>query len=732
MPLNRKTTWIAVAIIVVATLAAYANSLGGPFVYDDISSIPENPSIRSLAQLGAVLNPPATDGRTVGGRPFLNFTLALNHAVSGTDVWSYHALNLAIHLAAGLTLFGILRRLLARAAAPVVADAEVIAGIVALLWTLHPLQTEAVTYTIQRAESLMGLLYLQTLYAFLRAAETPTSRVWSAWCVGACGLGMMTKEVMVSAPVLVLLCDRTFFVGSFREAWRQRRGLYLALALTWVPLGLLVASHGGNRGGSIGFGGSIGWWEHGLTQFQAICRYLWLSFWPHPLVFDYGPQRITGAMDVVPYLVPVAAVAWFTVRGFWRRTALGFAGVWFFAILAPTSIIPGPTQMTVEHRMYLPLAAVLGTAVLGAHRLAGRRILWAGAAVAVAFAGLTIARNRDYRTELALWEDTMQKRPDNPVAVGAYGATLSKENRLPEARAALERAVQLGPWYWDIQGNLGTVLAKMEKFPEAVEAYQRALQSQPNRIEIRENLARALVRLGKIDDAAAEYRRVLATPPGSAESYAGLGICLMLLNRPTEAMDQFQAALRMRPDDAETELNLGNVLALTGQPTGAIPHFEAALRIRPDFAEAACNLADALFLLRRPADAVSRYEGALAAQPANAMVHARFGALLAQLQRGPDAITHLTRAVQLQPNDATYRLPLADVLLQSGRTTEAVPQLETFLRQNPPRAEAVQAHTLLGTASRRLGDAAKATSEFQAALRIDPTYAPARDGLRGI
>ena len=122
MPLNRKTTWIAVAIIVVATLAAYANSLGGPFVYDDISSIPENPSIRSLAQLGAVLNPPATDGRTVGGRPFLNFTLALNHAVSGTDVWSYHALNLAIHLAAGLTLFGILRRLLARAAAPVVAE----------------------------------------------------------------------------------------------------------------------------------------------------------------------------------------------------------------------------------------------------------------------------------------------------------------------------------------------------------------------------------------------------------------------------------------------------------------------------------------------------------------------------------------------------------------------------------------------------------------------------------
>ncbi len=625
-----------------------------------------------------------------------------------------------------------MRRLLARAAAPVAAEAETIAFVVALLWTLHPLQTEAVTYVIQRAESLMGLLYLQTLYAFVRTVEPPSSRAWPAWCVAACLLGMATKEVMVSAPVLVLLCDRTFFAGSFVAAWRQRRGLYLGLALTWIPLGLLVASHGGNRGGSIGFGGSIGWWEHGLTQFEALSRYLWLSFWPHPLVFDYGPQRISGAMDVVPYVVPVGAVAWLTVRGFWRRTAVGFAGVWFFAILAPTSIIPGPTQMTVEHRMYLPLAAVLGVAVIALHRLGGRRILWGGAAVAVVFAGLTIARNRDYRTELALWEDTMRKRPENPVAVGAYGATLMKENRLPEARAALERAAQLGPWYWDIQGNLGSVLAKLERFPEAVEAYQRALQSQPNRTAIRENLARALVRLGRIDDAVAEYQRVLATPPGTAESHAGLGICLMLLNRPTEAIAHYQAALRLDPADAETELNLGNALALTGQPAAAIPHFEAALRLRPDFVEAACNLADALFLLRRPADAVARYESALASQPGNAMVHARFGALLAQLQRGPEAITHLSRAVQLQPNEGGFRLPFADVLLQAGRVGEAVPQLETFLRLNPAPAEAVQAHTLLGTAYRRLGDAARAAAEFQAALRIDPNYAPARDGLRGM
>jgi tetratricopeptide (TPR) repeat protein len=735
---NRRMTWLGGAALALAAVVVYANSFSGALVFDDIASIRRNPSIEHLDRLATVLNPPATDGMTVGGRPFLNLTLALNYAVSGTETWSYHALNLAIHLLAGLTLFGLLRRTLAGRASPAGRaanypnDTDWVALAVAMLWTLHPLHTEAVTYVIQRAESLMGLLYLQTLYAFIRTAEKPSSWFWPAWCFTACLLGMATKEVMVSAPVLVLLYDRTFLAGTFQAAWRQRRRLYVSLAGTWLLLGALVASHGGNRGGSIGFGVPIGWWEHALTQFRSVTRYLWLSFWPNPLVFDYGPERIAGTMDVIPYALVVGLLAWVTLLGFWRRNALGFAGLWFFAILAPTSLIPGPTQMTVEHRMYLPLAMVLTVAVVAAWRLGGHRALLAALPVGVVFGGVTIARNSDYRSELSIWEDTALKRPENPVALGSYGVALINANRLPEALAIVAKAVQLNPGYWDNQNNLGIVLEKLNRRPEAAEAYTKSLQARPGRADVRENLARVLLALGRAEEAAAQYREALALQPSSAAAHAGLANALLMLGRAPEAVDHLKTALQLHPDDADAEYNLGNALALATRLTEAVPHFEAALRLRPAFAEAACNLADVLFSLNRPEEAVDRYQAVLQAQPDNGVAHGRFGALLTQLGRRDDAIGHLTQAVRLLPNEGSFRALLGFSLLQSGRYADAAQQYEALLGLNPSPGDAVQAHTLLGTAYRRLNDPAKAANQFREALKIDPSYAPARDGLQGL
>jgi hypothetical protein len=152
---SRLGRWIflSAAFIVVAGAAAYHNSLGGPFVFDDPASIVDNPTIRHLWPLDALFSPPS-GGVTVEGRPFLNLTLALNYAIGGTRVGSYHALNLAIHLLAALTLFGLARRTLVLFKS---GAAVGVAFSIALIWAVHPLQTEAVTYVIQRAESLMGL-----------------------------------------------------------------------------------------------------------------------------------------------------------------------------------------------------------------------------------------------------------------------------------------------------------------------------------------------------------------------------------------------------------------------------------------------------------------------------------------------------------------------------------------------------------------------------------------------
>src|ERR1700678_4325469 len=266
---RRRMGWQALAagaVLAILIVAAYGRTFSVPLLLDDNPSIENNASIRHL---GTAFWPPG--GTTVSGRPVLNVSLAINYAISGTAVWSYHALNLAIHVLAGLTLLGIARRT-PGSRSP--GTAEAIAFSIALLWALHPLQTEAVTYIAQRAESLMGLFYLLTLYCFIRGASPGGrfQRVWFTLCFVFCLLGMATKEVMASAPLIVLVYARAFVAGGCREALRRRWPVYFSLAATWIVLLLLVFSSYG-RPGFPGSGNGVAWWRYALTQLPAIPHY---------------------------------------------------------------------------------------------------------------------------------------------------------------------------------------------------------------------------------------------------------------------------------------------------------------------------------------------------------------------------------------------------------------------------------------------------------------------------
>jgi hypothetical protein len=169
-----KNQKFVVLAVVFAGLLAYQNSFFGPFVFDDTDSIFQNRTIRHLWPPWEALSPPHGSGATVEGRPLLNLTFAVNCALGGTTPWGYHVVNLVIHILAGLVLFGIARRTFLQ---PVMAkrfetEATSLALAIAVIWTIHPLQTKAVTYVSRRAESLMGLFYLLTMYCFVRGAES--------------------------------------------------------------------------------------------------------------------------------------------------------------------------------------------------------------------------------------------------------------------------------------------------------------------------------------------------------------------------------------------------------------------------------------------------------------------------------------------------------------------------------------------------------------------------------
>ena len=700
---SRWPIFAAAAILSCAAFAVYANSFLGPFFFDDVPSIADNPTIRHLWAIGQVLCPPSSDGRTVAGRPIVNLSLAVNYALGGTGVAGYHALNLAIHVLAGLTLFGMVRRSYlswrtmsarrfpaggaVRTPGNDALRAAIFALAVALLWTLHPLQTESVSYVVQRAESLMGLFYLLTLYCFIRySAERPPNtepvrrsslqaseggaseggedkmgagKVWAVLSVLSCLLGMATKEVMVSAPITVFLYDRTFVSGTFREAWRRRKGVHLGLAGTWLLLGFLIVN-AGERGGSVGFGHGVSGWHYALTQCRAIVLYLKLSLWPHPLVFDYGTTVASSLAGVWPQALLLAGLLAGTAWSLIHRPLVGFIGAWFFLILAPTSsIVPLPWQTIAEHRMYLPLAAIMTLAVLGILRLPARASLIVIMALAAGLGGMTARRNRDYRSEAAIWADAVAKLPDNSRAHYNLGVVLDRSHEPTAAMALYEEALRLEPGYAEAHNNLAVLLAGIPgRIPEALAHYEEALRLKPDYAETHNNLANALAEI-----------------PG----------------RMPEAIAQYEEALRLMPDYAEAHYNLANALAgIPGRVSEAIAHYEAALRLEPDYADAHNNLANALAgVPGRVPEAIAHYEAALRLEPDLANVHYNLANVLAGIPgRVPEALAHYEEALRLEPNYVEAHYNLAMLCAETGRLDEAIIHLEMVLKLNPAYRDA--------------------------------------------
>jgi Flp pilus assembly protein TadD len=578
--------------LVLGALAAYLGSFRGPFLYDDRGSVVDNPTLR---QWSTAFRPLAT-GWPVSGRPVLNASFAANYALGGLDTHGYHATNWLIHVAAGLLLFGFCRRILLRVPS-LAQSAAGIAWATALFWTLSPLQTESVTYISQRAESLMGLCYLGCLYAFVRAYGSGSpSTGWAAVSVAACLVGVGCKEVMVTAPVVVLACDRVFVAGGWKAALAARRGYYCALCCSWLFLLLLMLTTG-MRGGTVGFAAGIAWWAYAVTQFRAVATYLQLSFWPSPLIFSYGLTLGGPSVRLAVDAVLVLGLAGASVVGTMRGSKLGFLGFWFFAILAPTSsIVPVSTELMAEHRVYLSLAAVACLVALAGHALLERlggsigggprlvAVLGLGATVAVASAevGATRSRNRAYSSVYALWADNVAKSPDDAGARNNLGNALVEAGRFDEGIEQFRAASRLSPGYSDPHQNLGNVLTRMGRDADAVSEYRLALPGNPTNANVLYNLGRALRKTGDAAGAAEAFDRALNGHSESAVVWYDLGNALMDEGRPDQALAAFGKSLALRPDYPDALLNHAGLLAQSGRGGEAIPEFQRLLKLEPD------------------------------------------------------------------------------------------------------------------------------------------------------
>ena len=569
-----------VALFAAAGLALYANALDSPFIYDDIPAIVENDDIRQLWPPGW-FEPRRGSNAAVNARPVVSLSLAVNYAFAELDPRPYRLFNLALHIGNVLLLYGVVRRTLHRDQPDLPAGRLSVAC--AGLWLVHPLGSQCVNYVIQRTELLMATFYLATLYGGIRSMEGA-----SRWCVAAvvfCALGMASKEVMVSAPLILLCYDRTFVAGTFAAAWRRRRGMYCGLAATWGVLVLLQSS--GPHGDTVGSVWSGAGWNYALNQPEMVLRYLYLAFWPHPLILDYGFPGDLALSDVWVFMAPVLAMAGLVVYAFFRRHPWGFTGVWYVAVLLPTtSIVPLLNEVGAERRVYLGMAALIPAVVVGGYGLLPKRGagIWGTAIVAIASLScgyLTFQRNHDYQSDRSIWRSVVESRPDNPRGHNNYGKALYEAGKLVGALAHYRRAIELKPYYPEAWGNLGLALFHQGDHVGALRAYGQALAQESRLAETWYNLGVAHHHNGDLRQALQAYNQAAELRPGDVEAWYNMGMAHRKNLNSAGAVVALTKVTKLAPDFADGWFQLGRVLRDLGEMADAAAAFEMVLVLRP-------------------------------------------------------------------------------------------------------------------------------------------------------
>jgi len=496
--------------ILAALAAVYARALGGPFVFDDQTAVVSNETLRSLSPLRSVLVQPPD--LTTSGRPVAALSLALDYAAGGLSPAVFRATNLALHGLVALLLFDVVRRTLRsrRLGAGFAAHANGLAAASALLFAVHPLASEVACYVSARTESLVALCYLAALDCAICARGSARPWAWLAAALAVCALGMASKEVMVSAPLVIAL-HGAVFDGFDEGRWRLHMGTFYALAPSWLLLGWLLAAS--PRAGSAGFDHWVTPAVYLANQCRLLPRYLALVVWPHPLRIDYGTPEPLAFGDVWAGALFTAALLAGSLWALWRRPAAGFVGVACFAVLATSSsLFPIASEVGAERRMYLPLAALVPLAVscvwlalgrLRAERLAPPLVC----ASALALAAVSFARAGDYETEVGLWRHDVAAAPENRRAHYNLATALEGEGRSEEARAEMAQAVRA-----------------------EIDFYERVLPRQPDPVTSRVDLGALHELAGEPERARELYDEALLRAP--EDGYALRRMALLLVRNP--------------------------------------------------------------------------------------------------------------------------------------------------------------------------------------------------------
>ncbi len=594
---SRETlgAWLVIAV---AAALVYSNTFDASFHFDDIQNIVQNDALRDPSRLW-----PPSGGRYLG---YLSF--ALNYRVGGLEVFGYHLANLGIHVCNGLLVFWLTALTLRTPgmrnadAGPLVRRyAPLAAG---LLFSVHPLATQSVTYIVQRFASLAALFYLLSVALYVQArlsleAERPSKgRSAAFYCLSllAAAGAMRTKEISFTLPLVAAGYELLFF----RPGRRSLLLVPLAATALLVPLGLATQGQGladvlADVSGFASETREISRWAYLLTQSRVVLTYLRLLILPveQNLDHDFPISTSLGDPAVLVALALLLGIAGAAVSLLVRARrsngapgALVFFGVaWFFVTVSVESSIIPIRDVIFEHRAYLPsagAAVAMGTAVLWMiERLRFRASVAVQATLALLvtagpLGAAAYARNLVWKNDLTLWSDVVAKSPLKPGPHLALGLAYKESGRVDDAVHEYGEAIRLAPDWAEARSDLGLTYFEQGRIDDSIRELGEAIRLAPGLAGAHSNLGLAFFARGQVDEAMREYREAVRLAPGMAEAHSNLGAAHSRKGHLDEAVAEFREAIRLAPEWAQPHFALSRLLRTRGQEAEAAEELRRA------------------------------------------------------------------------------------------------------------------------------------------------------------
>jgi tetratricopeptide (TPR) repeat protein len=659
--------------------------------YDDDEYVTENPRVVSGLSFDNFIWA-FTTGHAGNWHPLAWLSHQADAQLFGLKPRGHHSMNLLFHAANAVLLFLLLNRATKKFWA---------SAFVAAVFAVHPLNVESVAWVAERKNVLSTFLWLLTLIAYVRFAETQQRRFY-ALSLLLFALGLMAKPMLVTVPFVLLLLDwwplRRLKIGETSAANPSppiapqplRRVLLEKIPfLTLAGVVCVVTVYVQSLGGAVRTTEEFSLWLRVINAMNAYATYLWKIFAPTHLAVFYPFDKNPSVWRVILSAVVLAAISIAAARLWRKKPSLTCGWLWFVGVLVPViGIVQVGGQAMADRHAYVPMIGILVAATWGVLGFASKVpamkfVLPAlGAIIIGAFGYATFVQTTHWQNSVTLFERALAVTAENPVAHNNLGLALAAQEKFDEAIAHYEKAAQADPKFARAFNNWGLALAAQGKHELAMRRFGDALRMDPDYDKAHINLGSAYAKRGNLQQASAHFQEALRINPDSHEALNNLGNVLLMQGKPDAAMGQYVEALRRNPRYAEARNNLGYCHAMMGQLDKAIANYRDAVRLKPDYAQAHNNLAIAFLATRKIDEAIEHFRAAIRHSPRYVEPLGRLATIRAshpnpRYRDGAEALRLAQQACDLTENKHPLLLAtLATAQAESGQFPDAIATAE--------------------------------------------------------